>query len=273
MTATAQQVLNVARSQLGVVEGKGNRTEYGKWYGMDGQPWCAMFISWCADQVGALDIIPKHAYTPSGAAWFQARGRYGSTPKVGAIVYFRWPSMGRIAHVGIVEEVRADGSVVCIEGNTDEAGGRTGGCVMRKVRRANIHGYGYPQYAASLPTPPAPGVPPAPPKPRPDPANRAQSKATQEAVHVTADGRWGPKTDAAVDRVRHALNNQFPAGVRATQQTVGTSQDGKWGRNSKAALVETVADLQRAWGCKADGKWGPQTEAAWKAARARNYNR
>lgn len=264
MTATAQQVLNVARSQLGVVEGRGNRTEYGKWYGMDGQPWCAMFISWCAWKVDALDIIPKHAYTPSGAAWFQARGRYGSTPKVGAIVYFKWPSMGRIAHVGIVEEVRPDGAVVCIEGNTDEAGGRTGGKVMRKVRRANIHGYGYPAYAASVTTPP---------KPKTDPANRAQSKATQVAVHISADGKWGPKTDAAVDRVRFALNNQFPAGVRATQQTVGASQDGKWGRNSKAALVETVAELQRAWGTKADGKWGPQTEAAWRAARARNYNR
>lgn len=266
MTATAQQVLNVARSQLGVVEGRGNRTVYGKWYGMDGQPWCAMFVSWCANQVGALDIIPKHAYTPSGAAWFQARGRYGSTPKVGAIVYFQWPGMGRIAHVGIVEEVRADGSIVCIEGNTDDAGSRTGGAVMRKVRRANIHGYGYPNYAGSVNSPAAA-------KPRTDPANRAQVKAVQAAANVGVDGRWGPITDGAIDRVRHALNNQFPAGVKATQQTVGTKVDGKWGKNSKAALVQTVVELQRAFGTKADGKWGPQTEAAWKAARVRNYGK
>src|SRR5207249_4164259 len=51
-------------------------------------------------------------------------------------------------HVGLVEAVRADSSIVTIEGNTDERGGGSGGKVMRHVRRANIAGYGYPQYAS-----------------------------------------------------------------------------------------------------------------------------
>lgn len=29
-------------------------TPYGEWYGMNGQPWCAMFVSWCALQAGTL---------------------------------------------------------------------------------------------------------------------------------------------------------------------------------------------------------------------------
>jgi len=97
------------------------------------------------------------------------------------------------------------------------------------------------------------------------------SRATQRAVRVSVDGYWGPGTDAAVNRVRSALNNSFPAGVAATQRTVGATADGKWGPKSKAALGATVKALQSAWGTTADGGWGPKTEAAWTRARSNNF--
>jgi hypothetical protein len=156
MASTSKQMLDKARSQIGYTETPVNRTKYGKWYGLDGNAWCAMFMSWCASQVGALDIIPKHAYTPTGAKWFYDRKQWGSTPKVGALVYFAWGTGGYgrwkgIQHVGIVESIRADGRVVCIEGNVSNK-------VMRVVRsKTYIAGYGYPKYktAAPAPKPPA----------------------------------------------------------------------------------------------------------------------
>lgn len=147
---TPDALLNVARSQLGYVEGKNNATKYGAWYGMNNVAWCAMFVSWCAHQAGfSTSSIPKHAYTPSGAEFFQKQKRWFTRPAVGDIVYYKFPGMGRISHVGIVETVHKDGSITAIEGNTDEAGGRTGGKVMRKKRSSYIAGYGRPTYVTT----------------------------------------------------------------------------------------------------------------------------
>jgi len=46
-------VLNEAESHIGYVETPNNRTKFGKWYGLDGKPWCAMFVSYCMNQAGA----------------------------------------------------------------------------------------------------------------------------------------------------------------------------------------------------------------------------
>lgn len=42
---TAQAALDVARQWLGYKEGPNNRSVFGAWYGMDYNPWCAMFTS------------------------------------------------------------------------------------------------------------------------------------------------------------------------------------------------------------------------------------
>ena len=61
---TPNSMVQIARSQLGVLEGgsgekdesgkliphSGNITDYGKFMGMDGQPWCASFVSWVMDK-------------------------------------------------------------------------------------------------------------------------------------------------------------------------------------------------------------------------------
>jgi hypothetical protein len=164
--ATAQQVLDVFRSQIGTKEypANSNQTKYGRWYGLDGEPWCAMFLSWCFYQAG--EALPAStykgfAYTPAGADWFQDRGRWGTTPRVGAVVFYKFPGSERINHVGIVESYRAGGYLTCIEGNTNSAGSRDGGAVLRKERRSYVVGYGYPYYDTDAPAPPPP--PPAPP--------------------------------------------------------------------------------------------------------------
>lgn len=151
--ATTKRVIEIAASQVGVQESPSgsNRVLYSNWYGLIG-PWCAMFISWCFYQAGMplpASTSKGFAYTPSGVAWFKAQKRwYTTSPKVGDVVFFDFPGDGvnRVSHVGIVTATNADGSIDTIEGNTDESGGRTGGKVMRRRRRAGIVGYGRPAY-------------------------------------------------------------------------------------------------------------------------------
>lgn len=153
MTATVARVLSVARSQIGYREGANNDTKFGKAYGLNHQPWCGMFQWWVFDQADALDLVggrKLQAYTPTFANWFQDAGRWGQTPKVGAVVFFNWGApLNRISHVGLVEAVHADGSFTTIEGNTNTAGGREGLFVMRQRRRREagyVAGFGYPKY-------------------------------------------------------------------------------------------------------------------------------
>lgn len=148
---TAAAVLDVARSQLGTRESPpgSNRTPYGAVYGLDGQPWCQIFVWWCFRRADAGHLLPKGAYTPAVARWYRDRGQWGSTPRPGALAYFRFPGLGRISHVGIVETVPGDGSVITIEGNTSagtSGSQRDGDGVWRRRRRAYIAGYAHPAY-------------------------------------------------------------------------------------------------------------------------------
>ena len=63
------------------------------------------------------DPAPRVRLHAHGAAWFKARRRWRDDPKPGDIVFFNFPGDGvdRISHVGIVESVRPDGSIVTIE--------------------------------------------------------------------------------------------------------------------------------------------------------------
>lgn len=189
--ATARQMLDVARSELGYKEGRGNDTKYGRWYHLNWEPWCAMFISWCANQAGVpTNVIPKHAYTPSGAKFFKRKKQWHKkNPQVGDIVYYNLAGLGRISHVGIVEEVHRKGWTA-IEGNTDVRGGRTGGQVMRKRRRRTgwRGGFGRPAYAATKPG---------------DRTLRQGTKGEdvkvlQRRIGASADGDFGAATAAAL---------------------------------------------------------------------------
>lgn len=152
---TVSKVLTGARQHVGKRETPDNKTEFGRWYGADGNPWCAMFVSFVFAHAGLplpASSRKGFAYTPSGAKWFRDQGRWSTKPHVGDVVFFRMPGTQRrrINHVGIVEAVHPDGSITTIEGNTTPPGGRgserTGGAVARKKRNKHIAGYGRPRY-------------------------------------------------------------------------------------------------------------------------------
>ncbi len=131
-----EDIIAVAQTQLGYMEGSlegtvqgyNDCTKYGEWYGLNYNPWCAMFVSWCADQAAIpTNVIPKHASCDEGMMWFRNRGRfyfgsyYGGTytPQRGDIVYFGEPygSGYDSTHVGIVYKV--DDKIHVLEGNSN----------------------------------------------------------------------------------------------------------------------------------------------------------
>jgi len=147
-----RRMVDIALSQVGTREknrdgtyGNGNITKYGAWYGMDGQPWCAMFVSWSADQAGILnDVVPKHASTNAGVNAYKAKGLYetqssGYIPREGDAIYFCNKTTKRIQHVGIVVAYDpVSKKVYTVEGNTSNA------VRIRHydINDPRIHGYG-----------------------------------------------------------------------------------------------------------------------------------
>ncbi len=133
----------VAQSQVGNVGGQ----PYWSWYGFSSRvEWCAIFVSWCAEQCGLLDsgAVPKFSGCGTGINWFQSRGQWlpgSATPEPGMIIFFKWYGSDSLVadHVGIVERVE-NGRVYTIEGNSNDM-------VRRRsyaVGYGEIVGYGVP---------------------------------------------------------------------------------------------------------------------------------
>lgn len=124
-------------------DNENNITPYGQWYGLNGNAWCAMFVSWCAHYAGITDtLVPKYSWCPSGVSWYKSKGRYhvsgnGYVPKIGDIIFFYNAQAGRVSHTGIV----IDGTtthVSTIEGNSSDG-------VRHKIYNltdSSIDGYG-----------------------------------------------------------------------------------------------------------------------------------
>jgi len=243
MTATADQVLAVAAGEIGYYVPPGRRTKYGEWYGLPAGQWCAMFVSWCAARAGAQGIIPRHAYTPSGAQWFRDRGRWGvgvSGVQRGDVVYFDFPGEpDRISHVGLVESVNGDGSVNTIEGNTSGTLGgsqRNGGLCARKRRKSWIVGYGRPAYAGS----PAPG-------------GSTNATNADGSLTIDEDGDRGPQTIARWQEVMGTpidgvISPRFSALIQADQQMLNA-----------VVAAGHIVDLTGRARLAEDGVEGPRT--------------
>jgi CHAP domain len=139
MSASAgRKALVEALRHVGVRESPpgSNRTMFGRWFGVDGVPWCAIFLSYCFD-VGSGVVLCRGwagagvtsrgvAYVPTLSAWLRATGRAAATPAAGDIAVFDWDG-GLPDHAGLVVRVHAD-RIETVEGNTRDQ-------VMRRERR------------------------------------------------------------------------------------------------------------------------------------------
>lgn len=183
MTATARQFVAKAASQIGYREGYdpirgwNNDNKYGIWYGWNNVAWCAQFVSWVADQVGALGtIVPKYQSSYVGLTWFRKRDQTGFWPPRPGDIFIMceynpgaWNDVGNgwaTIHTGIVEKYLGDGKVQTIEGNTNTNGSSQGNGVYRLIRQDNAASkrfiYCRPEWA---PEPVAPKPPPVTTRP------------------------------------------------------------------------------------------------------------
>lgn len=134
-------IVHVAESQVGYYEkasnsnldsftanaGSANYTKYGEWYGYNGVAWCAIFVSWCANQANvATSIITKTASCDVSMNFFKNNSRFyasnaygGSyTPQVGD-VFFTGPSYTDSTHTGIITAVNGS-TVTVVDGNSSD---------------------------------------------------------------------------------------------------------------------------------------------------------
>ena len=126
----SSELVNLALSQLGNEGGE----KFWRWAGLDERcAWCALFVSWCADQTGlmASGQIPYFSFVSDGVDWFKDKGRwidgsavnssnYDKLIQPGMIIFFDWEPDGKPNHVGIVTKV-SNGYIYTVEGNRGDA--------------------------------------------------------------------------------------------------------------------------------------------------------
>lgn len=159
---TPEAMVKIAQSQLGVVEGNDNITDYGKFTGTDGAAWCAAFVSWVMDQTFGGDKTKRNKAMRGGISaavsnlWsnFKNANAMTDSPQPGDVVIFKKNG----SHTGIVETVNGK-QITTIEGNTgtDNTYERNGGGVARhsftigdgSTLDARLTGFGRPDWSGS----------------------------------------------------------------------------------------------------------------------------
>lgn len=173
----ASTVINIALAEVGYLEKKSNKNldsktanagsaNYTK-YGRDMHKlypsvmdfpaaWCDAFVDWCFQKAygvaNAKGLLGGNFddYTVQSAQLYKNKKAWGSTPKIGAQIFFK--NSTRICHTGLVYDFD-NKYVYTVEGNTSGASGviaNGGGVCKKKYARTNskIAGYGYPKYDA-----------------------------------------------------------------------------------------------------------------------------
>lgn len=147
-STVGRQALAEARRWIGTKEDPpgSNRTPFGAWFGLDGVPWCSIFLSYCFARGAGYTIAEGFAgagctargcaFVPTTEAWLRATGMWVGRiePLPGDIAVYNWHG-GPPDHIGIVERA-AGGAFTAIEGNSD-------GAVRRRRRTlADVDGFG-----------------------------------------------------------------------------------------------------------------------------------
>lgn len=141
-------IVEIARGEIGYMETGENITKYGAWINNNGKTWCAIFVSWCANQANiSTDIIMSTSGVVTLRNFFAEKGNYYTAenykPKAGDI-FFSGGTSTAPGHVGIVERVDND-TVWVIDGNwSDKVSNHT-----FSLTASDLVGFASPNYEKS----------------------------------------------------------------------------------------------------------------------------
>ena len=121
----------IATGYIGYTEGANNDTVFGRWFGMNNQPWCAMAASKILHEAG---VLAQYANKKKGHAscdeWLKYLTKNNQLVPIGQakrgdLVFFQFDSDAQPDHVGIVQHHNSTLKYINVwEGNTSS--GKTG---------------------------------------------------------------------------------------------------------------------------------------------------
>lgn len=274
--SSASKVLSVAKKEIGVKESPSgsNKQKYGKEYGANGEPWCAIFVWWVFKHAGCPELFyggKKSAYCPTIADYYIAKKQTvnKSSGKAGDIVLFDFNDNGTSDHIGIIEKSNSNGSYTTIEGNTGSGNNTNGGQVMRRTRyQKDISWIVRPKYTKD-----------------------SSSSSSSSSSKLSVDGKWGKNTTKKTQKVFGTsqdgiVSNQLTSCkkylenclteswnfsnksggspmIKAVQKLVGVTQDGKAGKNTVKGVQKYLN--KKGFSCGSmDGYMGSKTVKAWQ---------
>ena len=152
-----EKVISVAEAEVGKTEfpKNSNMTPYGQAYGLNGYPWCVMFLWDCFDRAGEAEAFYGGGKTASCGQllrWYRDHDMTVPVDDVreGDIVILNFSGTKDTEHCGLVTRVMGAGRFRTVEGNTtpgEEGSQDNGGSVAIKTRfAANVVGVCRPAY-------------------------------------------------------------------------------------------------------------------------------
>lgn len=260
--ATVSDVLGIAGNEVDYdrFNDPQRGTKYGRWfaslmgssyYGQNGVPFCAMFVSWVLAQAGVKCEGFPSACAFSGSNQFNGRRIAAEDLQAGDVVNFDWDGDNGGDHVGIVESVISTGVYRTIEGNVD------GGKVKRCTRYASQIICGIRPYysGSSAATLIIDGI-----------VGAATVAAWQKQIGRTVLDGVISGQQKEHDRYRRSVyaisyGGAGSALVLKVQKRVGANVDGDWGKDTTIHLQQTL----KRWGYYGggiDGDFGPASAKA-----------
>lgn len=259
--SSASDVLRIAAGEIGYSRWNDpeHGTKYGRWmaeqtgspyFGANGVPFCAMFVSWVLAKAGVkCDGFPAagcgtalRAAVKAGAVIADKR-----QAKPGDIVIFDWPTVaGGNDHTGIVE-LNKGGYIQTIEGNTSPGNSGSqgnGGGVYRRTRGWSVvQAVIRPKYngSSSAANPSAPA---------------------QASGKLEVDGIWGRATTL---RLQEVLGAPYRDGEISRQNAAwksiskGCGTGWEWVAGGEEPGSQTIKLMQQRIGATPDGFVGPNT--------------
>jgi hypothetical protein len=139
--SVGQKALDIAIPEIGNHESPSgsNMQKYGSWYGMNGVPWCAIFVSWSFGHSGTTRF--RYSYVPSvhdDARNCRNRLCVVRSPRPGDLALYTFSGV-RDAHIEFFEKWESQGSTfTAVGGNTGGASFNNGGAVERNTRYTSL---------------------------------------------------------------------------------------------------------------------------------------